>query len=624
MRIEIEIMNWFKSLIDGRKLRMLIIVSLILNFQFSIFNSANAQAPTVLSVADILPNYGLAAVWVDDTAGVMDYLASQPQDYVSLTNLCVSLRTRAQKAISSLESDYSSQDSLIWIDSNTVVADYAIYEYRLRRLADLMGRMSIRYSRLEQQRIEAEKEAARQRAIEEARRQQAERDRIADDLRSNIDLHNRAIIKATLGTGVSDKAKLKELKDIYYSYLMVYNKYDLTPGNATDDVIMRLDELNSFQNDMLENVLGENSLLFQIDNFKNVLKVRCENSNSDVYRSYTRVFKRTSVQVSFADVSEYSDYINRLRTVVTVQQRYLQTLELRATIAAGSDAIAARYGKKYREVVGTYRDVLATVNQLPAFTTNAESLIFIQSLEEFIEAQQIYLDDYYALEEISARADSIVKGGTNRFRDVADAYHSVEPLLKTIPAFKDAAGAALFDARLEEVRQVQQCYLRVITLRSQIAANDDSLLEARKYSRTLANGYRTLMRAAVLQPQFYTVERGMAFIAQLQNFIETQELCLATLDRLRIIEANERTITGKETPYRNIAKGYQRVIKAYNGIEDIANTEDLRRYSLQCDNIIEMQEAFIRTIHSETAEDCDKNMKREYDVEKIRLIVGLR
>ena len=617
-------MNWFKSLIDGRKLRMLIIVSLILNFQFSIFNSANAQAPTVLSVADILPNYGLAAVWVDDTAGVMDYLASQPQDYVSLTNLCVSLRTRAQKAISSLESDYSSQDSLIWIDSNTVVADYAIYEYRLRRLADLMGRMSIRYSRLEQQRIEAEKEAARQRAIEEARRQQAERDRIADDLRSNIDLHNRAIIKATLGTGVSDKAKLKELKDIYYSYLMVYNKYDLTPGNATDDVIMRLDELNSFQNDMLENVLGENSLLFQIDNFKNVLKVRCENSNSDVYRSYTRVFKRTSVQVSFADVSEYSDYINRLRTVVTVQQRYLQTLELRATIAAGSDAIAARYGKKYREVVGTYRDVLATVNQLPAFTTNAESLIFIQSLEEFIEAQQIYLDDYYALEEISARADSIVKGGTNRFRDVADAYHSVEPLLKTIPAFKDAAGAALFDARLEEVRQVQQCYLRVITLRSQIAANDDSLLEARKYSRTLANGYRTLMRAAVLQPQFYTVERGMAFIAQLQNFIETQELCLATLDRLRIIEANERTITGKETPYRNIAKGYQRVIKAYNGIEDIANTEDLRRYSLQCDNIIEMQEAFIRTIHSETAEDCDKNMKREYDVEKIRLIVGLR
>ncbi len=617
-------MNWLKSLIDGRKLRMLITVSLILNFQFSIFNSANAQSPTVLSVTDILPNYGLTAVWVDDTAGVMDYLASQPQDYVSLTNLCVSLRTRAQKAISSLENDYSTQDSLVWIDSNTVVADYAIYEYRLRRLADLMGRMSIRYSRLEQQRIEAEKEAARQRAIEEARRQQAERDRIADDLRSNIDLHNRAIIKATLGTGVSDKAKLKELKDIYYSYLMVYNKYDLTPGNATDDVIMRLDELNSFQNDMLENVLGENSLLFQIDNFKNVLKVRCENSNSDVYRSYTRVFKRTSVQVSFADVSEYSDYINRLRTVVTVQQRYLQTLELRATISAGSDAIAVRYGKKYRDVVGTYRDVLATVNQLPAFTTNAESLIFIQSLEEFIEAQQIYLDDYYALEEISARADSIVKGGTNRFRDVADAYHSVEPLLKTIPAFKDAAGAALFDARLEEVRQVQQCYLRVITLRSQIAANDDSLLEARKYSRTLANGYRTLMRAAVLQPQFYTVERGTAFIAQLQNFIETQELCLATLDKLRIIEANERTITGKETPYRNIAKGYQRVIKAYNGIEDIANTEDLRRYSLQCDNIIEMQEAFIRTIHSETAEDCDKNMKREYDVEKIRLIVGLR
>ena len=137
------------------------------------------QPPTVLSVGEILGNYGLDSAWVNDTSAAMAYLAEQPEDYVALTNLCVSIRTKAQKAISSIENDYEFRDSLIWLDSNTVLADYPIFEFRLRRLADLMGKMSIRYSRLEQQRIEAEKEAARQRAIEEARRQQDERNRIA-------------------------------------------------------------------------------------------------------------------------------------------------------------------------------------------------------------------------------------------------------------------------------------------------------------------------------------------------------------------------------------------------------------------------------------------------------------
>lgn len=602
------------------KLVVLMCVSIAFHFPFATFHSASAQTPTVLSVRELLPNYGLEPSIVDDTAALMDYLASQPQDYVALTNLCVSLRTRAQKAISSLESDYTVRDSLVWIDSNTVLADYSIYEYHLRRLADLAGRLSIRYSRLEQQRLEAEKEAARQRAIEEARRQQEERDRMAENLRASIDVHNRAIISATFGNGVSDKSKLKELKDIYYSYLMVFNKYDLSPGPASDDMIVRLDELNSFQNDLLENVLGENSLPYQIENFKNVLKMRCENSNSDVYRSYTRVFKRTTVPVSFADVPEYRDYINRLQTVVTVQQRYLQTLDLRATISAGSDAIAARYGKKYRDALNVYRDVLASVNQLPAFTTNAESVLFIQSLEEFIAAQQMYLDAYTSMEEVSARADTILNCS---FRDVAEAYHNVEPLLRVVPAFRDAAGIALFDSRLEEVRQVQQCYLTVIALRTRIAANDDTLVNASKLSRLLGNGYRNIRRAAVLQPQFYNEERGRAFIGQLEDFIKTQELGLSAMNKLRIIDGNERVITGKDNPYRNISRAYQTLVKVYRKIEVIDNMDDLQRFEMQCDGIIEMQEAFIKTMRSATAEDCDKLLRRETDVTKIRLAVGM-
>ena len=585
-----------------------------------------AKTPTLLSVADIAGNYGLDTAWINDTAGIMRYLDEQPQDYVELTNFCVSVRTKAQKMLSSLENDYPFRDSLIWIDSNTVISDYSVYEFRLRRLADLMGKMSIRYSRLEQQRIEAEKEAARQRAIEEARRQQEERNRIASDLRSNIELHHRAIITACDGAGISDKAKLKELKDLYYSYLMVYNKYDLSTGNATNESINRLDELNSFQNDLLENVVGQNSLPYQIENFKNVLKMRCEKDNGDVYRSYTKVFKHTSVPVSFADVKEYEEYVNRMRTVINVQQRYLQTLDLRATIASGTEAINTQYGKKYKQVLSSYRDVYRGLNTLPAFTTNAESVLFIESLEDFVAAQQRYIDFFSEMEEITTRGDTIKNRGINRGRELYDvvvAYRDIEGSLLPIPSFSTTEGADLYEAQLEEVRKVQQCYLEVLDLREVIARNDDTITNAKKLDRTLANGYRLLRRQVDLKPNFSAVERGRSFIDMLRTYIELQQLCVSTMHKLEHIRSNAQQITSKDSPYRNIGKAYSRMEKAYSGIDEITNAEDLRRYSRQCDYILEMQDAFFALLRSQTVADADAKLKKDNGIDKIKLIVGL-
>lgn len=585
-----------------------------------------AKTPTLLSVADIAGNYGLDTAWINDTAGIMRYLDEQPQDYVELTNFCVSVRTKAQKMLSSLENDYPFRDSLIWIDSNTVISDYSVYEFRLRRLADLMGKMSIRYSRLEQQRIEAEKEAARQRAIEEARRQQEERNRIASDLRSNIELHHRAIITACDGAGISDKAKLKELKDLYYSYLMVYNKYDLSTGNATNESINRLDELNSFQNDLLENVVGQNSLPYQIENFKNVLKMRCEKDNGDVYRSYTKVFKHTSVPVSFADVKEYEEYVNRMRTVINVQQRYLQTLDLRATIASGTEAINTQYGKKYKQVLSSYRDVYRGLNTLPAFTTNAESVLFIESLEDFVAAQQRYIDFFSEMEEITTRGDTIKNRGINRGRELYDvvvAYRDIEGSLLPIPSFSTTEGADLYEAQLEEVRKVQQCYLEVLDLREVIARNDDTITSAKKLDRTLANGYRLLRRQVDLKPNFSAVERGRSFIDMLRTYIELQQLCVTTMHKLEHIRSNAQQITSKDSPYRNIGKAYSRMEKAYSGIDEITNAEDLRRYSRQCDYILEMQDAFFALLRSQTVADADAKLKKDNGIDKIKLIVGL-
>lgn len=577
--------------------------------------------PTVLSVAELMGNYGLDSAWVNDTAAAIAYLAAQPQDYVELTNLCVSIRTKAQRALQSIENDYVFRDSLIWLDSNTVLADYAIYEYRLRLLADFMGRMSIQYSRLEQQRVEAEREAARLRAIEEARRQQEERNRIASDLRSNIELHHRAIVAACDGAGVTDKAKLKQLKDLYYSYLMVYNKYDLSVGNANDEIIARLDQLNAFQNDLLENVLGQNSLPYQIENFKNVLKVRCAKDNADIYRSYSKVFKHTNVPVSFADVGEYEDYTTRLRTIINVQQRYLQTIDLRASIASGTEGIAALYGKKYREANAAYREVLKTVDQLPAFTTNAESLLFIQSLESFIEAQQHYLDLYPVFEDITLRSDSIL--ARRDFPDVVSSYSDAQQHLRPMPGFKDSEGADQYDVQLDEVRSVQQCFLDALSLRGEINRYDDSLMAGRKTDAVLSNGYRLLRKQSDLRPAFYTVERGRSFLNILRGHIEMQQLCLSILHKQEQIKANEKVITDRDLPYSNIRKAYNRTYKAYYGLDEITNTEDLRRYGRQSDYILEMQQAFIDVLRSSSASDVDLKLKRESNIEKIKLVIGL-
>ncbi len=579
------------------------------------------DVPTVLSVGELLSNYGLDTAWVNDTAAMTRYLEDQPQNYVDLTNLCVSVRTRAQKALTSIQHDYEFRDSLMWLDSNTVLADVPIYEYRLRNLADMMGKLSIKYSRLEQQRIEAEKEAARQRAIEEARRQQEERNRIASDLRANIDVHNRAIVNACDAVGVTDKNRLKQLKDLYYSYLMVYNKYDLSEGNATDESIARLDQLNSFQNDLLENVLGENSLPFQIENFKNVLKVRCEKENGDVYRSYTKVFKHTRVPVTFADIKEYEEYIARMRTVINVQQRYIHTLELRATIIEGTESIVALYGKKYRDAASAYKDVLKTVDQLPTFTTDAESILFIKRLDDFIAAQQLYLDYYPVMEDITHRTDTIISH--KEFPDVVSAYRDALPSLKVLPGFRDPEGSQIYEQQLSEVLTVQQCYLDVIAMRQTIATNDDSLLAGKKVDNTLTNGYKLLRKQVDLRPSFNTIERGRSFIDILQGYLEMQQLGLQTLHKLEQINANDKMIKDKDFPYSNIRKAYSRMYKAYQGVEEITNTEDLRRYDRQCDYILEMQEAFLATQRGSGAVEADAKLKRESNIENIKLVIGL-
>ena len=62
----------------------------------------------------------------------------------------------------------------------------------------------------------------------------------------------------------------------------------------------------------------------------------------------------------------------------------------------------------------------------------------------------------------------------------------------------------------------------------------------------------------------------------------------------------------------------------FDDFDDITNNEDLRRYSRQCDYTLEMQEAFIKLLDGEYADEGDSQLKKVSDVSKIKLVIGLK
>ena len=160
-------------------------------------------------------------------------------------------------------------------------------------------------------------------------------------------------------------------------------------------------------------------------------------------------------------------------------------------------------------------------------------------------------------------------------------------------------------------------------MRRAIIRNDDSLTAGKKTDAILSSGYRLLRKQADLKPSFYTVERGRSWLDILQSHIEMQQLCLRTLHKQELIKENEKVILDRELPYGNIRKAYKRMYKAYSGLSEITNIEDLRRYGRQADYTLEMQDAFIRLVRSNDAAGADTLLKRESNIEKIKLVIGL-
>lgn len=584
---------------------------LILLFILSLLLPAlHAQDTIFLSVKDIAPTFGVPSRFMDDTAVAVRYLDSLQGGNQVLTDTCVSLNARVLAFQNIMLYDYRHQGDTVWVDAKTCLKDYNFYRQKLNDLSAFFLRKAHTY---------IEREHYHQDYVQQT---------VFNQKKDTISRLHRTIVNACEGFGISDVDRKKELKDIYYAYLSVYNRYDLSKNNVNDAYIEQLDRFVQFQNHLINNLLGTGSYRNRIKNFYNTLRIRCGHAHSDVLRSYQRVAARPSAHPNFSTIDGYYDYIDSLQRVVHVQECYLTVVDLREKIAANSERISLLYGSRFRQVVKTYQEVAASVNTLPTFSTQPHADAFIGNMREFVEVQESYLRDYNRLSLIREHGDSINARCAIRYADVSKAYSrmvdDLYPKSETPkPAYRSVDDAVRFSVELDNFEMLQRQYDTIIEIRKEIDRLKDTIGKGWMTHILVYNGYQTIRKQMVLTPSFISTIDGSRFIAELRDFNETSEKCVYSIRLANEYRRLDNLLVPAISPYRNIRKAYQRLERAYMTIKAINHTSEVYVYCRQLESFISIQNELMEKANSNEVQNMDTRLYNITDVDKIEAIIGL-
>ena len=609
------------------------ILTLTLSFaaamgQTSLSGDTRDSAVVFLSARDLCQSYDVDARVVDNETVLQAVLDSvqrvQPNAYPLMAQWCRQQQMRINRMIRSLSGDYTREGDVIWMDSLHCITDAGAYIAKLEKTAATLQARSEQYNTLEQERLEAERRAAEERARAEALRIQREKDLQLATLKDTIRAMHKNITTICDGKGISDKARVKELKDIFYAYLAVYNRYDLTDNVATDSHIKQLDELRVFQTELTDSVLGANSYTDRIEAFKNTLHIRSGKDHNDVNKSYLRVFKKVQIPISFKTIAEYYDYTSQLREVIAVQQSYLTVINLRDTISSNTNQLQQQCQKKHKDVFSSYKEILAEVNQIPAYTTLQESEKFIGELNGFIELQHEFSDVVKRLDIIETRGDSIVALCQKNIGDVAAAYKSLVEANDFVPRFINKASADRFNATLDDFEALQRKYIEIIGIRNIIDIGSSTINGTKNAPKGLQPGYKQMMKYTDFTPHFSTQNGADDFIRLLFHFIEIQKKFVAIVNNNNTIETNTKQYRTAFKEYANINKAYERLLKTYDQELNIISEADLNSYLKHQEEVLAMQERFTALIGSLDKDEYNNRLKKVKEPDKIKLIMAIK
>lgn len=613
--------------------RLSLLIALFVGFHWTATAQIEPGERTVdsnivtISTRDMCASYEIDVRIVDDQDNIiiiMDSLRQvQPNALPLMSQWCRQQRRRVNRLLSSLQNDYALDNEKIWIDSTHLIPDAAEYMAKLESLIPFLEKKAVFYEEQEQLRLESERRAAEERAHAEAMRIQQEKAARLTQLTDSIRDMNREIADICDAKGITDKARIKELKELYYAYLSVFNRYDLTSRSTDDNRFTQLYELKIFQTELIDSVLSQSSYIHRIDSFKDVLKLRCGKDHADVNKSYLKVFKKVQVPVSFKTIAEYREYVKSLRDIITVQESYLKVIELRDSIVLNNNTLQLMCSKKHREIFSSYKEVLSEIQQIPAYTTKSESRKFISNLRDFIELQGEYMHAIQRIDVIEVRSDSITALCNRKILDISTSYKELVGMTDFVPKFRNKSGADYFNKTLDEFESMQQEYISIIGLRNTIATKAQRITESKNAPRGLINGYRNMSKYTNFTPRFNNVRDGKEFSGALSKFIVIQDKYIAIIDTNEIIENTAKKIKSSFKDYGNITKAYERLIKAYEYELNIVGETDLDNYMQYQTTILAIQQRFVALIDSYDKEDYNRRLKKEKDPEKIKLIMGI-
>lgn len=583
---------------------------LLLTVLFLSAASLRSQDIQSVSVRNFAPAFGIQSRFLDDTSVVARFLDSLGSDNQSLTDTCVAINARVLAFQNVMLHDYRHSGDTVWVDSQLCLTDYDYYRQKLNDLSAFVLHRAHSY-------------------IENTHRHRENLQQNAFNTRKDtIARLHRTIVNACEGFGVNDADRKKELKEIYYAYLSVYNRYDLSNNRYGDSYIDELDQFIAFQNHLINNLLSTGGFRSRIKNFTNTLRIRCGHTHNDVFRSYQRVSSRPPVPVSFSTIGGYYLYIDSLQRVLHVQDCYLTVVDLREKISANTERINSLYGSRFRQVVKTYQEVAASINSIPAFTTQQAADNFIGTMQEFIQVQDCYIRDYNRLSLIKDHGDTIARRCAVRYSDVSKAYNKMVDELypgaeTPKPAYRSIDDAVRFGKELDHFELLQRQYDTVILLRKQINDLADSVAKGWMTHMIVYNGFQTIRKQVVLTPSFINPSDGSRFIAELSDFAETGDKCIQAIRLLDESKRLDNLVVVAIQPFRNIRKAYSRLEKTYLTIKAINHASEVYNYFRQLDAYITVQNELLEVSKRSDVQQIDDRLRNINDIDKIEQILGL-
>ena len=133
-----------------------------------------------------------------------------------------------------------------------------------------------------------------------------------------------------------------------------------------------------------------------------------------------------------------------------------------------------------------------------------------------------------------------------------------------------------------------------------------------------------MLKYTNLTPYFNSPASGRDFINTLNHFIEIQEKFLTILGNYETINEKTRQFRLAFKDYANLRKAYERMLKNFDYDLTILSEADINTLLKHQEVTIAMQQRFEEVNNSADKGDYNLRLKGVKEIDKIRLIMGIK